>query len=56
MTETEARQFIKRFESLCSEFERDCNCRIEFNIKETRKGVRNLKWITIESISLKIDR
>ena len=56
MTECEARQFIKRLEELCSEYERDCTCRIDFNITEKRTGVKNLKYLVVDSISLKIDK
>ena len=55
MTETEARQFIKRLEGLCSEYERDCKCEFHLKLSEQRKGIHKLKWITIEGISLKID-
>ena len=40
MTETEARQFVKRLEDLCAEFERDCGCEIHYEIHEIRKGSR----------------
>lgn len=56
MTETEARLFIKRLEDLCAEFERDCKSRIDFQLSEKRQGARAIKWITIENISLKIDK
>jgi len=55
MTETEARQFIKRFEDLCLEYENVCKCRIDFSVVEKKSGTRNLKWIVINDISLKID-
>jgi len=56
MTETEARQFVKRLESLCGEYERDCECRIDLQITEKRTGSKNTKFIVIEGISLKIDK
>jgi len=55
MTETEARKFIKRFERLCSEYERDCGCEFHLKLSEQRKGINKLKWITIEGLSIKID-
>jgi len=54
MTETEARQFIKRLECLCREYEKDCGCEFHLKLSEQRKGITCLKWITIEGISLKI--
>ena len=56
MTETEARHFIKRLEDLCVEFEKDCDCRIDLDIREKRSGARKLKWLVVDTISLKIDR
>jgi len=52
----EARQFLKRLEDLCAEFERDCNDRIDLHISEKRTGARQVKWIVVDSISLKVDK
>ena len=56
MTETEARQFVERMKYLIREYERDCNCRIEFKIGEDYKEQTKVKFLTIEKISLKIDK
>lgn len=56
MTETEARLFVKRLEELCIEFEKTCDCRIDLQVVEKRVGAKKLKWLTVEGISLKIDR
>jgi len=55
MTETEARQFIKRLEDLCAEFENACKDRIDLNIIERREGAKKIKWVVVDSISLKIN-
>jgi hypothetical protein len=56
MTETEARQFVDRVKELCREYQRDCGCKIELKIHETYKTATKVKFITIESISLLIDK
>ena len=56
MTETEARHFVDRVKDLCREYERDCNCKIELNIGEVYKESTKVKFITIDKISLLIDK
>jgi len=56
MTETEARQFLKRLQSLCVETQRECGCEIEINVSEKSRPATKLRWLVIDSISLKIDK
>ena len=55
MTASDARLFIQELKILCDKFESLCNCRIDLNITEKRSGIKNLKFIVIDSLSLKID-
>ena len=52
MTETEARQFMKRFHDLCREFERDTGSDVERSAEEQYKQKR-LKFL-VGNFSLKI--
>ena len=54
MTESEARQYLKRLQELNREFERDCNCEIKFSYQEKFQPSNKLRYIIVNEISLKI--
>lgn len=55
MTETEAKYFKKRFLELCTEYERDCGCRVKVEFHEERPTANEPKFFK-GSYSLLIDK